>query len=96
MAEFYRTNAGTPWLKITQKELTEYSDNDRPICDECLTSLIGCDEIVLLPILNEAYCPKCGKGRLSRVHRYPEDIPFEERRAQFYKNYFKIKEGAHK
>lgn len=94
MAEFHRTLGGTPWLKITCQELSEYSENERPICDECLKSLVGCDEIVLLPILNEAYCPECGKERLARVHRYPEDIPIEERRAQFYKDYFKIREEA--
>lgn len=94
MAEFHRTKAGTPYLKITWLELAKYSENACPICDECLTSLIGCNEVVLLPILNEAYCPKCGKARLARVHRYPEDIPFEERRAQFYKDYFKIREEA--
>lgn len=94
MAEFYRTLGGTPWLKITCQELSEYSENERPICDECLKSLVGCDEIVLLPILNEAYCPECGKERLARVRRYPEDIPIEERRAQFYKDYFKIREEA--
>lgn len=94
MAEFHRTENGTPWLKITHQELSDYSDNSRPICDECLTSLIGCDEVVLIPIFNEAFCPKCGRERLSRAHRYPEDIPIEESRTQFYKRYFKIrKEG---
>lgn len=94
MAEFHRTEAGTPYLKITWMELAGYSENNRPICDECLTSLIGCNEVVLLPILNEAYCPKCGNARLARVQRYPGDIPVEERRAQFYKDYFKIGEEA--
>lgn len=92
MAHFHRTERGTPWLKITCQELSDYSENSRPICDECLTSLIGCDEVVLIPIFNEAFCPKCGKERLARAHRYPEDIPIEERRAQFYKDYFKIRE----
>ena len=83
MAEFHRTETGTPYLTITWLELAEYSENNRPICDECLTSLIGCNEVVLLPILNEAYCTRC-----------PGDIPIEERRAQFYKDYFKIREEA--
>ena len=94
MAEFHRTEAGTPYLKITWLELARYLRDDRPICDECLTSLIGCNEVVLLPILNEAYCPRCSKARLARVYRYPEDIPIEERCAQFYKDYFKIREEA--
>lgn len=92
MAEFHRTERGTPWLKITWMELCEYSDNACPICDECLTSLVGCDEIVLILIFNEAFCPKCGKERLARTRRYSEDIPIEEHRAQFYKDYFKIRE----
>ena len=94
MAEFHRTETGTPYLTITWLELAEYSENARPICDECLTSLIGCNEVVLLPILNEAYCTKCGKARLAHSHRCPGDIPIEERRAQFYKDYFKIREEA--
>jgi hypothetical protein len=92
MARFHRDEKGTPWFEITWRELALYSDNFHPICDECLKSLIGCDEVVLVPIFNEAFCPECGKARLARIHRYPEDLPVEERRTQFYSKYFGIQE----
>lgn len=90
MAEFNRAANGAAWLKITWLELAQYSDNPTPICDECLKSLIGCNDVVLLPILNEAYCPECGEKVLARLHRYPEDRHIEERREQFWLNYFGI------
>ena len=92
MASLHRTENGTPWLEITWLELADYSNNPRPICDECLESLIGCEAVTLVPILNEAFCPKCRDARLKRLRRYPEDIPIEERRTQFYANHFGIRE----
>ena len=94
MARFHREANGTPWLEITCQELMDYSDNPRPICDECLKSLAGCNNIVLIPILNEAFCPEHGREALARIHRYPEDLPIEERRTQFYLDYFGIQEGG--
>lgn len=92
MATLHRAENGTPWLKITYKELSGYSGMDRPICDECLTSLVGVNDIVLIPILNEAFCPSCGKVRLSEIRRYPEDRPIEERRTEFYLKWFGLSE----
>lgn len=94
MAKFHRTENGTAWLEITCEELSGYSGMDRPICDECLRSLVGCKNIALVPILNEAFCPRCSTERLARIRRYPEDRPIEERREQFWKNYFGIREEA--
>lgn len=93
MAKFYRHKNGIGWLKITWLELAGYSCNMAPICGECLKDLIGFSNIVLLPILNEAYCPECGKKVLDRIKNYSEDRPIAERREQFYLNYFGIKEG---
>ena len=39
-------------------------------------------------------CPKCGKAKLSSLHRYPEDRPIEERREQYWMQHFGIKETA--
>lgn len=94
MAQFHRTDSGLPWLEITCEELSGYSGMDRPICDECLKSLAGCQHIVLIPILNEAYCPEHGQETLSRIKRYPEDRPIEERRVRFWLNYFGLQEGG--
>lgn len=85
---------GTPWFNITFRELIEYSGNAYPICDDCITSLIGCNDIVLIPILNEAYCPKCGKDKLSAIRRYAADAPAEKRRMQYYLDYFGRKRGV--
>ena len=94
MAKYHKTKDGTAWLEITWLDLMAYSNNPCPICDECGKDLIGCDNIALIPILNEAFCPECGQERLSSLHRYPEDRPVEERREQFWTNYFGIKETA--
>lgn len=92
MATFHRTANGAAYLNITCEELSGYSGMERPVCDECLQSLVDCQSITLVPILNEAYCPKCSTERLARIRRYPEDRPIEERREQFWKNYFGIQE----
>ena len=96
MAKYHKTKDGTSWLEITWLDLMAYSNNPCPICDECGKDLIGCDNIVLIPILNEAFCPECGKAKLSALHRYPEDRPVEERREQFWTHYFGMKKKKKK
>lgn len=88
MAKFHPNGKKTPWFEINWEELVSCTENPAPICDECLQSLIGCDEIILIPILNEAFCPKCGKMRLPLVHCYPEDRPIEIKRVQYYLDQF--------
>lgn len=95
MAEFHRAENGAPWFSITWRELAEYSGNSHPVCDTCVTSLTGQDNIVLIPLLNEVYCPKCGKAQLDSLYRYSKDAYFEKHRTQFYLDYFKIGKGAH-
>ena len=58
MGKYHRTKDGTAWLEITWLDLMAYSNNPCPICDECGKDLIGCDHIVLIPILNEAFWHK--------------------------------------
>ena len=48
------------------------------------------DNITLIPILNEAFCPECAPKRLADLRRYPEDWEVEERRVKFWLNYFGI------
>lgn len=90
MANFHRSPNGVGYFKITWLELVEYSSNSAPICDECLDSLIGVPDVMLIAVLNQAYCPKCSGGVLARCVNYPEDQPIAERREQFYKRYFGI------
>ena len=96
MAKYHKTKDGTAWLEITWLDLMAYSNNPCPICDECGKDLIGYDNIALIPAINEAFCPECGKAKLSVLHRYPEDRPVEERREQQWMHYFGITEGQKK
>lgn len=91
MANFHRHNNGIGWFEITWLELVEYSHNGLPICDECLKDLVGMSNIVLIPLLNEAYCPDCGKAVLGRMKNYAEDRAIAHRREQFWLDYFGIK-----
>ncbi len=91
MAKFYRSEKGIGYLKINYDELVEYSGDKFPICDECSKDLIGSKSIILLPILNEAYCFRCGKARVNKVVDYPEDRAIRFQREEFYKGFFKIK-----
>lgn len=95
MAKFYRNKIGIGYLKINFFELMVYSENSAPICDECLTSLLGNTNIILLPILNEAYCDCCGRKVLERIKDYPEDREYRKTNEEFWKRYFRIKEESY-
>lgn len=92
MAKFFRNKKGIGYLKINFMELMKYGNNGFPICDSCLKDLIGYSDIVLIPILNEAFCNECGKERLESVVDYPEDREIRTKIEEFYKNYWRIKE----
>lgn len=94
MANFYRNENGIGWLKITWIELVKYSENVRPVCDDCLKDLIGNVDIILLPILNQAYCSECGKKVLERIVDYPEDRPYREAKEKFWLDYFGLEDSA--
>lgn len=94
MAKFSRHENGIGWLKITWLELANYSGNAFPICDGCLKDLSGIDDIVLIPLLNQAYCPDCGKAVLSRMINYPEDRAYAAQKERFWIDYFGIKEDS--
>lgn len=96
MAKFYRAENGVGWLKITWTELVKYSENAFPICDDCLKDIIGYDDIVLIPLLNQAYCPECGKKVLKRMVNYPEDRPYAKNKEQFWLDYFGLEDNTTK
>ena len=91
MAKFFRNENGIGWFEISWVELAKYSGNMNPICDECLKPL-NSYRIVLIPLLNQAYCPECGKAVLYRMRNYPEDRPIAAQHEQFWLKYFGIKE----
>lgn len=96
MAKFYRNDKSIGYLIIGFMELIKYSQNGFPICDECSKDLIGYDDIILVPILNQAYCNSCGKKVLATIVDYPEDRQYRERKEQFWLDYFKIEEEGAK
>ena len=88
MASLHKTESGTAYIDLSWDELALYSHNYFPICDSCLKDLIGEDHVILIPILNEAFCPKCGKRKLTTIKNYPEDQPIAERRTKYYCKFF--------
>lgn len=94
MASFFRKANGTAYFKINFIELMNCTNNARPICDNCLTSLIGEGDITLIPILNEAFCPKCATERLEWVRKYPEDAAIEKSYEQYYLKCFKLQDST--
>jgi len=93
MANFYRNDKDIGYLEINFMELINYSRNGFPVCDECLSDLIGYNDIILIPYTNEAYCNKHGGERLKRLTRHPEDEPVRKRREDFFLNYFELEEN---
>ena len=92
MAKFYENEKGIGYFYITDTELMDYSDIENPVCDNCLESVVGNKNLMLIPIYNEVFCEKCAANRLARVIDYPEDRPIRHRYEKFYKNHFKITE----
>lgn len=88
MATFHRTPRGSAYLDISWLELSEYSHNPIPVCDECLQDMRGLKSITLIPILNQAYCPRCATSVARAIRDYgynnsdkalasmPEDVRF--------------------
>lgn len=57
MATFHRTPRGSAYLDISMLELSEYSHNPIPVCDECLQDMRGLKSITLIPILIRRIAP---------------------------------------
>jgi predicted amidophosphoribosyltransferase len=94
MSTFHRTPRGIGYLKITWLELMQYSRNPHPVCDLCDRPVSGHDDIVLIPLLNQAYCPACGNAVANRMKNYPEDRQYAREKERFWLDYFKIEEVA--
>lgn len=91
MATLHRTESGVAYIKLAWKELAEYSGDMQPVCDFCMQDLTV-SEITLVPILNQALCPKCAREYLQRAMRYPEDASIEQRREAFWKTFYDLHE----
>lgn len=74
------------------KQIVLYSGNPNPVCGDCLKNVLFMEDLILIPILNEVYCHKCGIEHLNTMRYFPEDDAIQKRRTNFYKNYFENKE----
>ena len=90
MNKCYRNKKGVMWIKVGFWDLMTITGNGFPICDECLKDLIGYNDIILIPYLNEAFCSKCGKERLKKIMLYPEDEAVKTKREKYYKEVLKL------
>ncbi len=88
MAKWMRSTRNIPYIELGFMELIKFTGNGFPICDACLTDLIGDSNIILVPYINEAFCRKCGLKRLTEIVLYPEDKPVFDRRLAYYEQYF--------
>ncbi len=90
MAKLYRNEANnTDYFIINLEELTAYNQLPYSICGDCLSVLRDNEKLILIPILNEVYCEKCGYPHLERMRDYIEDRPIQAKRTEFYRNFFK-------
>ena len=91
--ELKKTKNGTYYIdNVKFMDLIRITDNGFPICDCCRKDLIGYNDLILVPILNEVYCNKCGKKELKQIKYYEEDREIEERRTSYYCDVLGIKE----
>lgn len=91
MATFHVTEKGIGYLKVSYDELMSYSQIPVLVCDDCYKGLFPSDQLVVVPVLNMAYCEDCQAGVLDRTKDYPEDREIRERREQFWCNFYGIK-----
>lgn len=88
--EFYRTETGVGYIKLTWLDLVRYSGMMAPICDFCASALTGEQDVTLIPAINQALCPKCAEKYLKTARPYPEDAPIVRRREAFYMNFYDL------
>lgn len=93
MATMKRLECGTAYITLTHDELCAYNGLSESVCDFCIHPLSDFPEITLVPILNQALCPKCWDKYKRTARRWPEDEPIEVRREEYYKRVFNIKEA---
>ncbi len=89
MAKLFRNSKNnTDYFVIDLEELTMYNELPFSICGDCLKVLNNNENLILIPILNEVYCEKCGYPHIERMHDYIEDRPIQAQRTKFYKEFF--------
>lgn len=95
MATFHLTPKSIGFLRVSFDELFQYSQMLPLVCDDCNKGLLPRDEIVVIPVLNQAYCEDCAEQVLGRVKDYPEDREIRLKREGFWMDFYGIKEVTH-
>lgn len=90
MATFHTTDRTIGYLTVSFDELFAYSKSPILVCDDCNRGLLPKEPIVVIPILNEAYCEPCATVKLPNIKDYPEDREARARREQFWCNFYGI------
>lgn len=89
MAAFHRAQNGIGYFTLTLSELCTLTRQLHPICDECLVTLNPEQKSLYIPVLNMAYCPRCGKKVLNTLSPISQhDAPIEQRRIATLQQYF--------
>lgn len=90
MATFDISKNNIGYLTVSYDELMSYSRIPELVCDDCNNLLQHDESVVVIPVLNQAYCPTCTPSKLASVKDYPEDRPIRARREQFWCNFYGI------
>lgn len=92
MAKLYKNETNNvDYFIITLKELEEYNCLKKSVCDECLKELTDNDQIILIPILNEAYDYEYGIKKVKQlkdIQNISPDREIQKRRTEFYIKFF--------
>lgn len=88
MPKLKKINGIDYFENVDFKHIVSYSQNPNPVCGDCLKNLLFMNDLILIPILNEVYCKKCGTNHLKTMKYYPEDDAVQNRRTNFYRQYF--------
>lgn len=92
MAKLYKNVSNNiDYYVINYEELVLYNKLIDSVCDECLKLLKNSkdEKIILIPILNEAFCYKCGIEKVRKMKDYPEEKDIQKRRTYFCMEFFK-------
>lgn len=85
MATLIDNPKGFKVIKASAIEITEIEGLG--ICDSCNKPH---SEGYLIPVLNAWYCPRCYTKWMGYAKRYNEDIPYELRQFNHYKEVFDL------
>lgn len=83
-AEILYTNKGYSYIKCKRQDCLDWGG--LAICDSCGKYME--DDVYLIFILGQAFCPECFKEWIGRSKRYNDDIELQKQNHErWYRNY---------